>query len=203
MPLLKKGLKRKNDAPTMCRSPPLMATVLAMNKLTSVFNSRRYWAGLALIGVAALAVALYYQYGVGDEPCQVCIHARLWVVALVLTGAVMCLLPLNRGTQLVANLVVLVSGAGLGERAWYLYQLENGIGNGSCQFQLGMPDWFAVDQWFPWLFEVRNLCSFTPEMLLGLSMAESLMLFAIGLCLTVTTALFMPQQPLQSGPPSS
>ena len=113
MPLLKKGLKRKNDAPTMCRSPPLMATVLAMNKLTSVFNSRRYWAGLALIGVAALAVALYYQYGVGDEPCQVCIHARLWVVALVLTGAVMCLLPLNRGTQLVANLVVLVSGAGL------------------------------------------------------------------------------------------
>jgi disulfide bond formation protein DsbB len=174
-----------------------MATVLAMNKLTSVFNSRRYWAGLALIGVAALAVALYYQYGVGDEPCQVCIHARLWVVALVLTGAVMCLLPLNRGTQLVANLVVLVSGAGLGERAWYLYQLENGIGNGSCQFELGMPDWFAVDRWFPSLFEVRNLCSFTPEMLLGLSMAESLMLFAIGLCLTATTALFMPQQPQQ------
>ena len=194
MPLLKKGLKRKNDAPTMCRSPPLMATVLAMNKLTSVFNSRRYWAGLALIGVAALAVALYYQYGVGDEPCQVCIHARLWVVALVLTGAVMCLLPLNRGTQLVANLVVLVSGAGLGERAWYLYQLENGIGNGSCQFQLGMPDWFAVDQWLPWLFEVRNLCSFTPEMLLGLSMAESLMLFAIGLCCIAMTALFMTQQ---------
>mgnify|MGYP005642825511 FL=1 len=197
MPLLKKGLKRKNDAPTMCRSPPLMATVLAMNKLTSVFNSRRYWAGLALIGVATLAVALYYQYGVGDEPCQVCIHARLWVVALVLTGAVMCLPPLNRGTHLVANLVALVSGAGLGERAWYLYQLENGIGNGSCQFQLGMPDWFAVDQWFPWLFEVRNLCSFTPEMLLGLSMAESLMLFAIGLCLIATTALFMPQQPQQ------
>ena len=55
-----------------------------MNKLSSVFNSRRYWGGLTLIGVAALAVALYYQYGVGDEPCQVCIHARLWVVALIL-----------------------------------------------------------------------------------------------------------------------
>jgi hypothetical protein len=34
-------------------------------------------------------------------------------------------------------------------------------------------------------------------MLLGLSMAESLMLFAIGLCLIATTALFMPQQPQQ------
>ena len=126
-----------------------MATVLAMNKLTSVFNSRRYWAWLALIGAAALAVALYYQYGVGDEPFQVCIHARLWVAALILICAVMCWLPLNRGTQLVGNLLVVVSGAGLGERAWYLYQLENGIGNGSCQFELGMPDWFAVDRWFP------------------------------------------------------
>ena len=165
-----------------------------MNQLSGVFNSRQYWAGLALVAVAAFAVALYYQYGVGDEPCQVCIHARLWVAALILIGAVMCWLPLNRGTQLVGNLLVVVSGAGLGERAWYLYQLENGIGNGSCQFELGMPDWFAVDRWFPSLFEVRNLCSFTPEMLLGLSMAESLMLFAIGLCCIGMTALFMTQQ---------
>ena len=165
-----------------------------MNKLTSVFNSRRYWAALTLLGSAALAVARYYQYGVGDEPCQVCIHARLWVVALILIGAVMCWLPLTRGTQLVGNLLVVVSGAGLGERAWYLYQLENGIGNGSCQFELGMPDWFAVDRWFPSLFEVRNLCSFTPEMLLGLSMAESLTLFAFGLCCIAMTALFMTQQ---------
>ena len=57
-----------------------------------------------------------------------------------------------------------------------------------------MPDWFAVDRWFPSLFEVRNLCSFTPEMLLGLSMAESLMLFAFGLGCIAMTALFMTQQ---------
>ena len=167
---------------------------MAINQLSGVFNSRQYWVGLALVAVAAFAVALYYQYGVGDEPCQVCIHARLWVAALILIGAVMCWLPLNRGTLLVGNGLVVVSGAGLGERAWYLYQLENGIGNGSCQFELGMPDWFAVDRWFPSLFEVRNLCSFTPEMLLGLSMAESLMLFAIGLCCIAMTALFMTQQ---------
>ena len=167
---------------------------MAINQLSGVFNSRQYWAGLALVAVAAFAVALYYQYGVGDEPCQVCIHARLWVAALILIGAVMCWLPLNRGTLLVGNGLVVVSGAGLGERAWYLYQLENGIGNGSCQFELGMPDWFAVDRWFPSLFEVRNLCSFTPEMLFGLSMAESLMLFAFGLGCIAMTALFMAQQ---------
>ena len=162
-----------------------------MHSLETVFKSRGYWLVLATASLIMLIIALYYQYALGEEPCQVCIHARLWVVALVLTAAMMCLLPLNRGTQLVANMVVLVSAAGLGERSWYLYQLDNGIGNGSCQFQLGMPDWFAVDRWFPWLFEVRNLCSFTPEMLFGLTMAETLMLFSVGLCLIVTAALFM------------
>jgi len=42
-----------------------------------------------------------------------------------------------------------------------------------------MPDWFAVDQWFPSLFEVRNLCSYTPDMLFGTSMAEGLLLIAL------------------------
>jgi disulfide bond formation protein DsbB len=84
---------------------------------------------------------------------------------------------------------VLTAGAGLFERARYLYRLENGIGDGSCQFQLGMPDWFAVDRWMPWLFEVRNLCSFTPEMLLGLSMAETLMGLAIGIGLLAALTL--------------
>jgi disulfide bond formation protein DsbB len=49
-----------------------------------------------------------------------------------------------------------------------------------------MPDWFAVDRWMPWLFEVRNLCSFTPEMLFGFSMAETLM--AVGVLISVMAA---------------
>ena len=77
------------------------------------------------------------------------------------------------------NLGVIIAGTGLFERARYLYQLENGIGDGSCQFQLGMPDWFAVDRWFPALFEVRNICSYTPEIAFGISMAEALLGIAI------------------------
>jgi len=130
-----------------------------------------------------LAVALYYQYALGDEPCQVCIHARLWVVAFILIGLIMLIAPQITLLRFLGNLGVIIAGAGLFERARYLYRLENGIGDGSCQFQLGMPDWFAVDRWMPWLFEVRNLCSFTPEMLLGLSMAETLMALGAGVCL--------------------
>jgi disulfide bond formation protein DsbB len=48
-----------------------------------------------------------------------------------------------------------------------------------------MPDWFAVDRWLPWLFEVRNLCSYTPEIALGISMAEALLGIAAALTLFI------------------
>ena len=152
-----------------------------MTILSRFLKSRWYWLALVLFGIALLSVALYYQYALGDEPCQVCIHARLWVLAFTLIALIMLITPQITLVRAVGNLGVLTAAAGLFERARYLYRLENGIGDGSCQFQLGMPDWFAVDRWMPWLFEVRNLCSFTPEMLLGLSMAETLMGLAIGI----------------------
>ena len=160
-----------------------------MTTLSQFLQSRWYWLALALFGIALLSVALYYQYALGDEPCQVCIHARLWVVAFTLIALIMLITPQITLVRVVGNLGVLTAAAGLFERARYLYRLENGIGDGSCQFQLGMPDWFAVDRWMPWLFEVRNLCSFTPEMLLGLSMAETLMGLAIGIGLLAALTL--------------
>ena len=154
-----------------------------------LLQSRWYWLTIALFGIALLGVALYYQYALGDEPCQVCIHARLWVVAFTLIALVMLITPQIKILRILGNGGVLIAGVGLTERARYLYRLENGIGDGSCQFQLGMPDWFAVDRWMPWLFEVRNLCSFTPEMLFGVSMAESLTASAIGISLLALLAL--------------
>jgi len=154
-----------------------------VSSLTNLLQARWYWAVVAALGFMLLAVALYYQYALGDEPCQVCIHARLWVVAFTLIALIVLVMPQTSPVRVAGNVGVIIAGAGLFERARYLYRLENGIGDGSCQFQLGMPDWFAVDRWMPWLFEVRNLCSFTPEMLLGLSMAETLMGVGVGVCL--------------------
>ena len=154
-----------------------------------LLQSRWYWLTIALFGIALLGVALYYQYALVDEPCQVCIHARLWVVAFTLIALVMLITPQITILRILGNGGVLIAGVGLTERARYLYRLENGMGDGSCQFQLGMPDWFAVDRWMPWLFEVRNLCSFTPEMLFGVSMAESLTASAIGISLLALLAL--------------
>ena len=115
-----------------------------MRALSHALQTRWYWISLFIAGAALLAVALYYQYVLGDEPCQVCIHARLWV-ALTLIALLMIATPQNAALRIAAN-AGLAASIGLTERAQYLYRLENGIGDGSCQFQLGMPDWFAVDR---------------------------------------------------------
>ena len=151
--------------------------------VSNLLTSRWYGALFALTGSSLLLAALFYQYGLGEEPCQVCIHARLWVSAWALTGVLIFFLPQTFAIRSAGHFTLLVAGVGLAERALYLYRLENGIGNGSCEFQLGMPDWFAVDRWLPWLFEVRNLCSYTPEIALGISMAEALLGIATALTL--------------------
>lgn len=174
-----------------------------MQTAAMFFSSRSYWLSITAASLTMLAIALYYQYALGEEPCQVCIQARLWVFALLLLSMAIATLPENRHLRLSGNLLALTCTVGLGERAWFLYQLENGIGNGSCEFQLGMPDWFAIDQWFPSLFEVRNLCSFTPEMLFGLSMAEGLLLISGLLGIVISCALLSHQMTSQAESRSS
>ena len=140
---------------------------------------RSLWWAMLILGSGLFAAALYWQYALGEDPCQVCIHARLWVVAIALIGALMLVLPSHTGTGLAGLVLLLVSSIGLGERSYYLYEIENFRGDGSCQFTLGMPDWFAVDRWFPALFEVRNICSYTPEIAFGISMAEALVVISV------------------------
>ena len=147
--------------------------------MTQSPTMRSLWWAMLILGSGMFAAALYWQYALGEDPCQVCIHARLWVVAIALIGALMLVLPSNRGTGFGGLVLLLVSSMGLGERSYYLYEIENFRGDGSCQFTLRMPDWFAVDRWFPALFEVRNICSYTPEIAFGISMAEALVVISV------------------------
>lgn len=161
------------------------------NSIETVLTSKWYWCLLTLLGLATLAVALYYQYILGDEPCQVCIHIRIWVAAFTLLALVMSLLPKFKLLDLLGRSLTLGSMVGFFERSKYLYDVEMGRGEGSCEFFLGFPEWFALDKWFPFIFEVRNLCGFTPDMIWGLSMSESLLAMSAGLIVVSGVALFL------------
>lgn len=142
-----------------------------------------FWWAVFALGSGLFAAALYWQYVIGDDPCQVCIQARLWAVSLGVLGALMLSVPDTLLTRLAGLTLTFIASAGMGERAYYLYEIENFRGDGSCEFTLGMPTWFAVDQWFPALFEVRNICSYTPEIAFGISMAEALIGFSFVVCI--------------------
>ena len=62
---------------------------------------------IAAASLAMLVIALYYQYVLGEEPCQVCIQARLWVFPLLLVSMTLAALPNNRVLRLSGNLLAL------------------------------------------------------------------------------------------------
>lgn len=149
--------------------------------IQTLLTTKWYWLLLVLLGLFLEGVALYYQYVVGEEPCQICIQTRIWVAAFILLGLIMCALPRKQLLNIAGHVLAVVCMVGLWERCWYLLGIENGSGQGSCQFFLGFPEWFALDKWFPFIFEVRNLCGFTPELFWGISMAQALIVLSTAL----------------------
>ncbi|NNE64823.1 MAG: disulfide bond formation protein B, partial [Gammaproteobacteria bacterium] len=79
---------------------------------------------------------------------------------------------------------------GLLERSWRLLAIERGWIFGDCDMDLGMPAWFALDKWFPSLFEVQTSCGYTPLIMFNISMAESLVVIS-ALLLIVSAAVFV------------
>jgi disulfide bond formation protein DsbB len=153
-------------------------------------RQRRYWALLILVGIALEAGALYYQYVLDEWPCVLCIHVRILVMAFVLIGvlAIFCTgsMPAMRFFHGLNSLVM----GWLVERSWQTLAVERGWVFGDCTMDLGMPTWFALDSWLPSVFEVQASCGYTPILLLGITMAEALLVISVVL-LIISTALFV------------
>lgn len=165
-----------------------------LKTLAMIGASSWYWLALVLLGLSMEAVALTYQYVLDYLPCVLCIHVRIWVVGLILVALLGLLLRRSRPLRAMAHALTLVIGIGLLERSWMLLGIEYGFVEGSCDFETGLPAWFALDQWFPTLFKVWESCGYTPELLFGITMAEGLIIFApalmlVALALTVAAVL--------------
>ncbi len=152
-----------------------------LTKLATLAAGAGYWLGLLLIALALEATALYYQYALDYGPCVICIHIRIWVAALALLALAALWLRRSRAGLLLAQGLALVVLAGFSERAWLLLAVEQGRVQGECNFDSGLPAWFALDHWLPQLFQVKEACGITPPLPLGITMAEALLPLAAGL----------------------
>ncbi|RDH84974.1 MAG: disulfide bond formation protein B [endosymbiont of Galathealinum brachiosum] len=151
--------------------------------LQDVSHSHWYWLAYISGGLSLLAAALFYQYQLEELPCVVCIQVRLWISLIVIVSIAGLLFRkmawLNAGLQI----IILLSVIGLAERSYLLLGTERGFIFGDCGFDAGLPAWFAIEQWLPWMYQVETSCGYTPEIIFGVTMAEALMLLSAGLTL--------------------
>jgi len=150
---------------------------------------RRYWVALVILGILLESAALYSQYVQGEWPCVLCIHIRIWILGFIVIGLAAILF--NRWTPVIqfAHLLNSIVMAGFVERSWRVLAVERGWIFGSCDMDAGLPHWFALDQWFPALFEVQAACGYTPLILFDITMAEILLVLS-ALLFSLSVALF-------------
>jgi disulfide bond formation protein DsbB len=163
-----------------------------LRSLATIGRSSWYWLAIIVTGLAMESVALFYQYGLDYGPCVLCIHIRIWVMAIVLLAILALLIRHNRTLLIAANILSVIAVAGLLERSWMTFAVERNLVEGSCSMSTGLPTWFALDQWFPAVFEAWELCGWTPELLFGITMAEGLLVMAsaaLAITILVTIAV--------------
>lgn len=151
--------------------------------LHNMAHSRWYWLSLIIIGTSLLTAALIFQHVLEEMPCLVCIHVRLWISLLVLIALFGLLTCRSRCPNIIANLAVVGTAVALTERSYLLLGTERGFIFSDCGFNLGLPGWFAIDDWLPWLYRIETSCGYTPELIFGITMAEALIVLSVALLL--------------------
>ena len=154
-----------------------------LKKFVTFSQSVQYWVLLIVIGLAAEGLALFYQYKLDIRPCVLCIHVRIWVLGFIIVAGLAILVKHSRNLILVAHIINTAIMAGLLERSYQLLSIERGWAFGSCDFDLGLPQWLALEEWFPTMFKVWESCGYTPELVFGITMAEALILMSGSLLL--------------------
>jgi disulfide bond formation protein DsbB len=147
-------------------------------KSAKISNSTWYWVLLVLIGLSFECVALYYQYVLELQPCVLCIQVRIWVMALIVVSLAAIWVHRNAYMNLLAHMLTVLIALGMLERSYQLLGTERGFTFNDCGLDLGLPAWFALDSWFPAMFQVQTSCGYTPELLFGITMAEALIVFS-------------------------
>jgi disulfide bond formation protein DsbB len=154
-----------------------------IEKIRQLSINKIYWALVFMLGLSLEAVALFYQYVLDEWPCVLCIHVRIWVLGFTLVALVALFAGSNRWLLRGFHLLNSVMMLGFVERSWQTLAIERGWVFGDCSMESGLPNWFALDKWFPAIFEVQTTCGYTPVIIFNITTAEILMVISSALLL--------------------
>ena len=140
----------------------------------SITQSRLPWFLLALTAIALESAALYFQYGLGLDPCVLCVYQRAAVFGIFLSAMIGMTVPRAAVARWIGFLGWAVSAG------WCLYLALklSGMQLGfippslSCDVNAKFPDWLKLDQWMPTMFQPSGFCGDIQWQFLGLSMPQ-------------------------------
>ncbi len=147
-------------------------------KLHELSRSIYYWLFIFVFGIVLEATALFYQYFLDYYPCVLCIHVRIIVVGMILVSLVALKFHAYTKLRISLHLSLTILLLLLAERSYNLLGVERGFVTGDCSMNSGLPAWFSIDEWFPWMFKIWEPCGYTPELIFGITMAEALVVFS-------------------------
>ena len=149
-----------------------------MNFLSQLSLNPRAWQLLAASAFCFELIALYFQYGMGLEPCIMCIYQRTAIWGIFLAGVVGAL-----GCQ---HVILRLVGYGLwatGAIWGLLIALEHVEMQSatmsflfSCEFIPNFPSWAPLHEWIPALFEATGDCGDIVWQFLGFTMPQVMVL---------------------------
>lgn len=169
-------------------------TIRHIERLGTVASTPWYWLAYIIGGMLLLAIALYSQFVQGHQPCTLCIEVRLWISLAIIIASTVLFLRHIRIVNRLAQLAIVLIATVMTERSWQLIGNERGFIIGECGFDLGLPAWFRIEDWLPWLYRIETTCGKTPEVLFGITMAEGLILLSVSTLVTslvILAASFM------------
>ncbi|OED42061.1 hypothetical protein ACH42_12555 [Endozoicomonas sp. (ex Bugula neritina AB1)] len=137
-------------------------------------NYRLTWAIMLATAVFLEGTAFYFQFGLGLDPCELCVYQRLAVFVLGLAALIMLLAPRNpiaRG----AGYGLWISGSVYGIQ-YALQQLENYANFSpffsSCNAYPIFPFELPLHEWWPAMFMPTGLCGEDSWTFLTMNMAQ-------------------------------
>lgn len=134
---------------------------------------RRAWVLLALSALGLELAALWFQYGMGLDPCVKCVYERLAVFGLLSAGIVGALYPRALIVRLLAYALWGVSAAWGLRLALQHTGIQSDAGSAfSCSFAAEFPTWAKLDEWLPALFQPTGYCDDIQWQWLSLTMAQ-------------------------------
>ena len=130
-------------------------------------SASRWFGGMVIVSLAAVAVALVSQYGFDMQPCPWCVLQRLILLAIALAGGIGWLWRAAPGRELAGTLVFALSVSGMGAALWQHFQAA---ASASCNLTLAdkIVTALKLDSLFPAVFLATANCADAAVNLFGI-----------------------------------